>query len=116
MLQQAQQSAYELMDALSRLSPLYVQKHGQHIGSTASFIGYLLGQITAAHAQDLTSKIIDDLKSTASNLEAFDIYFRANVSLVDSQEKWYRRLYWYLFDQKNTQLRADQVLVKLGLK
>lgn len=115
MLQQAQVSAYELNDALSRLSPLYVQKHRQHIGSTMLFTGYLLGHITAARAQVLTSKLINDLKDTASNLESFDVYFRANVSLVDSQEKWYRRLYWYLFSQKATQAQANKVLEKYKL-
>ncbi|MNR42346.1 hypothetical protein D3C85_1608520 [compost metagenome] len=116
MLQQAQVSAYELNDALSRLSPLYVQKHRQHIGSTMLFIGYLLGQITAARAQNLTPKLVDDLKSTTSNLESFDIYFRANVSLTDSQEKWYRRLFWYLFNRKNTQIQANEILKKYTLK
>ncbi len=116
MLQQAQVSAYELTDTLSRLSPLYVQKHRQHIGNTMLFIGYLLGQITAARSQDLTSKLVDSLKDTTSNLESFDIYFRANVGLADSQEKWYRRLYWYFFSQKSTQTQADQVLAKLRLK
>lgn len=115
MLQQAQLSAYELNDALSRLSPLYVQKHRQHIGSTMSFIGYLLGQITAARTQVLTPKLINDLKDTVSNLKSFDIYFRANVSLADSQEKWYRRLYWYLFSQKSTQTQANKVLEKYKL-
>lgn len=116
MLQQAQVSAYELNDALSRLSPLYVQKHRQHIGDTMLFIGYLLGQITAARTQNLTPKLIDDLKIAANNLESFDVYFRANVSLADSQEKWYRRLYWYLFNRNNTKLVANQVLKNYKLK
>ncbi len=115
MLQQAQVSAYELTDVLSRLSPLYVQKHRQHIGSTMLFIGYLLGQISAARAQNLTSKLVNDLKDTASNLESFDIYFRANVSLTDSQEKWHRRLYWRLLHNKKTRIQASHILKKYEL-
>jgi len=115
MLQQAQVSAYELNDALSRLSPLYVQKHSEHIGKTMQFIGYLLGQITAARAQNLTPKIINNLKDITSNLEVFDVYFRANVRLVDSQEKWYRRLYWYFFSQKSSRAEASNVLKKYEL-
>lgn len=110
MLQQAQQSAYELMDALSRLSPLYVQKHKDHIGLTMLFMGYLLGRIMTAGGQELTSDVINELKTEADDLDVYDVYFRANVGLVDSQERWYRRLYWYIFERQAAHIRAEDTL------
>lgn len=118
MLNNAKDGLYGTMEALSRLPHRYVERHGEHIGKTMLFVGYLLSQIEGAidlGSGVLNVKSIDNIKDLASNLEHFDVYFLANVSSQDTQEKWYRRLFWNLSEKKESESKADRVLKNYGL-
>lgn len=119
MLNNAKDGLYGIMEALSRLPHRYVERHGEHIGKTMLFVGYLLSQIEGAidlGSGVLNVKSIDNIKDLALNLEHFDVYFLANVSSQDTQEKWYRRLFWNLSEKKESESKADRVLKNYGLE
>jgi len=112
MLESASQGLYDLMSSLSRLSHKYVEKHGEHISQTMLFIGYIIAKVETTKDAKAMVRLVDNLKQDARDLEYFDTYFLANVGLRDSQEKWFRRLYWYFFSRKNTGGKVRQVLSK----
>lgn len=119
MLNNAKDGLYGIMETLSRLPHHYVNKHTEHIGKTMLFVGYLLSQIETTKGLDistLSAKNIDYIKDLASNLECFDVYFLANVSSQDTQEKWYRRLLWNWSEKKGSELKIDRVLKDYGLE
>jgi len=64
----------------------------------------------------LGAKNIDHIKCLALSLEYFDIYFLANVSYQDTQEKWYRRLFWNCLEKKKSESKVDKVLKDYGLE
>lgn len=118
MLNNAKDGLYGIMEALSRLPHRYVEKHGDHIGKTMLFVGYLLSQVESAIGLSfgtLNAKSIDHIKALAPNLEYFDVYFLANLSSQDTQETWYRRLFWNFSKKKESELKVDNVLKKYGL-
>lgn len=110
MLNNASGGLYALMDAMSRLSHTYAEKHQTHIGNTMIFIGYLLSKVEAKRTAKTMTIPIDDLKKDAANLEYFDVYFVANVGLKDSQERWAKRIYWRLFDKNNANQKTTEIL------
>lgn len=119
MLNNAKDGLYGIMEALSRLPYRYVKKHGEHIGKTMLFVGYILSQVERAMGLDimtLGAKNIDHIKCLALNLEHFDIYFLANISSQDTQEKWYRRLFWNCSEKKKSESKVDKILKDHGLE
>lgn len=116
MLETASEGLYTLMNAISRLSHKYAETHKEHIRMTLLYIGYLLAKTEAKRTAKTMSIPIDDLKQEASDLKFFDIYFVANVGLRDSQEKWFRRMYWWVFERKSTINKASEIVNKYGLK
>lgn len=116
MLNQAYDSTYDLMDILSRLSPRYVKKHMDHIGKTLLFLGSLLAGIDSTRSSREMSVSINDVKTMAGELEKFDAYFMANISFKDSQEKWFRRIFWKIFIRKSTKQNIDSVLQNYNLQ
>lgn len=119
MLNNAKDGLYGIMEELSRLPYRYVKKHGEHIGKTMLFVGYLLSQVegsTGLSFDTLNAKSIDYIKALALSLEHFDVYFLANVSSQDTQEKWYRRLFWNWSEKKSSESKADKVLKDHGLE
>lgn len=125
MLSNAISGLYGITEALSRLPHRYVEKHSIHIGKTVKFVGYLIALSDRDDPQKSNNptvrKIfvkntkIDSLKSTASDLDKFDIYFLSNLSSQDSQEKWYRRFFWNKFTRKDNAKEVDKVLEKNNL-
>ena len=116
MLEQAYESAYQLMDILSRLSHRYVRLHREHIGKTMLFLGNLLVFIDGARSSKTMSASVNSVKEMGGHLEDFDVYFLANVGLKDSQEKWLRRLYWNKVERKDAEQTVDRVLKKYNLR
>lgn len=115
MLKNASDGLYALMDAVSRLSHKYAQKHNTHIGHTMVFVGYLLSKVEAKRTAKTMTIPIDDLKHEARDLEFFDTYFVANVGLKDSQEKWIKRIYWKVVEQTKDSQKTEEILKKYKL-
>ncbi|MFC2447467.1 MAG: hypothetical protein ACFNVL_00730 [Candidatus Nanoperiomorbus sp.] len=119
MLNNAKNGLYGIMEALSRLPHRYIEKHEEHIGKTMLFVGYLLSQVEGAKGSDirtLSVKNVDYIKDLALNLEYFDVYFLANISSQDTQEKWYRRLFWNCSEKKKSESNVDKILKDHGLE
>lgn len=115
MIEQAQESVYQLIDILSRLSHRYVRKHSEHIGKTVLFLGYLLTLLDDASSSTKGVHRANRIIETGSHLSDFDVYFLANVGLKDSQEKWFRRLYWNKIEKKNAEKLIMLTLKKYNL-
>lgn len=115
MLDSASQGLYDLMNSLSRLSHKYVEKHDKHIRRTMLFVGYIIAKVETTRDVKAMTRLVDDLKHDAQDLEYFDTYFLANVGLHDSQERWFRRVYWHYFSRNNAEERAYQVLRRHSL-
>jgi len=119
MLNNAKDGLYGIMEALSRLPHRYVEKHEEHIGKTMLFVGYLLSQVEGVKGSDLrtlSAKNVDYIKDLALNLEYFDVYFLANISSQDTQEKWYRRLFWNCSKKEGVESKVDRALKYCGLE
>lgn len=112
MLDSASQGLYDLMSSLSRLSHKYVEKHDKHISQTMLFVGYIIAKVETKRDTKAMVRLVDDLKHDAQDLEYFDTYFLANVGLRDSQEKWFRRLYWYFFSRSEVNEQVYKILRK----
>lgn len=105
-------AAQDTTDALSRLSPRYAQKHHAHIGRTAQFLGYITG-VAATGKQDVHYAAAE-LAPLGDSLELFDVYFRANVGLQDSQEPWIKRWFWLHNTAAEYEAAAQRKLEQLG--
>ena len=106
-------AADETIVAMSRLSPRYVQKHSAHIGRTTLFLAYVVG--TAATGKHDANYAAVALTPLASALEYFDVYFRANVTLQDSQEPWMKRWFWRHNTSGDYEAASQKKLEELGL-
>ena len=87
-----------------------------HIGKTLLFLGSLLAGIDSTRSSREMSVSINDVKTMAGELEKFDAYFMANISFKDSQEKWFRRIFWKIFIRKSTKQNIDSVLQNYNLQ
>lgn len=115
MLSEAREGLYDLMRDMSKLSSKYVVNHDKHIAKTMRFIGYLLSQVELA-TEGKRNVSIDKLKNTASNLELFDVYYVVYVYMYDSQEGWWRRIFWRIRKQKKNDQKIDALFGDLGLR
>lgn len=115
MLSEAKEGLYNLMRDMSKLSSKYVVNHDKHIAKTMRFIGYLLSQVELA-TEGKRGIGIDELKNTANSLELFDIYYVVYVYMYDSQEGWWRRIFWRIRKQKKNDQKIDDLFGSLGLR
>ncbi|WP_213816163.1 hypothetical protein [Glaciihabitans sp. dw_435] len=110
---QAFTDARDTSDALSRLSPRYTERHHPHITRTALFLGYITG-VAATGKRDV-QYATTELAPLGGYLELFDVYFRANVGLQDSQEPWIRRWFWRHSSAGEYEAAAQRKIQELGL-
>ena len=111
----ARDGLYGILEAISRLPHRYAEKHSNHISKTMLFIGYLIAHVEngiGTHPLSVEARKVDSLKAIASDLQYFDVYFLANVSSNDSQEKWYRRVYWNQFSKKEASQETETIIKK----
>lgn len=106
-------AAAEASRVLSRMSVRYAVTHCEHIAKTATFLGFLRGRCHVAAADPV--RRIDELKTVASDLEHFDVYFRVHLGLRDSQEPLIKRVFWRVATQDEFAEKADAVLARHGL-
>lgn len=114
MLSEAKEGLYSLMRNMSKLSTIYVVNHKNHISKTMLFVGYLLSQVELA-AEATPGFSTDKLKEAAENLELFDTYYVVYVYMYDSQESWWRRLFWRVASEKKNDGKIDALLEQLDL-
>lgn len=88
----ARDSATNLMEVISRLSPRYADKHASHIGKTSKHVGYIYA-VTDRIARGGPAGQ-ETFNRMSNCLAQLDVYFRANIDFKDSQEPWTKRWYY----------------------
>ncbi len=118
MLEEARKALYDLLQNISLLPSKYVTNHNEHIGKTVRFIGYLLAKIELAEQgieRDVEYVKLIDIKKLAAHLELFDIYYLVYVYMYDSQESWWRRLWWQISKESKNNQKIDKLFDELNL-
>lgn len=103
-----------LLTATSRLAPNYSARHGEHITFTTRFIAMIRGRAGRVMG-DERFRGSDDLITMANDLDKFDVYFRANTSMRDSQEPLVKRLVWPLIFRGETRQLAIDTMARHGM-